>query len=266
VRFWGVRGSVPWATPASIGCGCNTPSVEVADEQTGAALILDAGSGIVGLGEHLGSTPRQIPILLTHYHWDHLQGLPFFSPLYKKGWEPSIWAPALHRADPASVEAIFQQPFFPVPAEALPSRPRVSMVQSQESVIGGFHVQLQALTHPGGSFAYRIHGQRGDLVYATDHEFGEERTDAALAQFCRGAADIILDAHFTPDEIKTHRGWGHATWRQCAELAAGAGAGRLWLFHHKPGRSDEEVAAIEAKAREIFPSTEAAREGRSFEV
>ena len=95
VRFWGVRGSVPWATADSIGHGCNTPCVEVRDERTGALLVLDAGSGIVGLGQALGGPPRPVPILLTHYHWDHTQGLPFFAPFFQPGWTPSIWAPTL---------------------------------------------------------------------------------------------------------------------------------------------------------------------------
>ena len=121
VRFWGVRGSVPWATAASIGHGCNTPCVEVRDDKAGAELVLDAGSGIVGLGEALGSRPSPIPILLTHFHWDHLQGLPFFSQFYQEGWKPTIWAPMLGAVDCAWVDTIFQQPFFPVPIEpALP--------------------------------------------------------------------------------------------------------------------------------------------------
>ena len=118
VRFWGVRGSVPWATPHSIGHGCNTPCIEVEDQATGAFLILDAGSGIVGLGHRLGTTPRPMPILLTHYHWDHTQGLPFFAPLYMPGWTPSIWAPRLEGVSVEWVGTIFDAPYFPVPFHA----------------------------------------------------------------------------------------------------------------------------------------------------
>lgn len=266
VRFWGVRGSVPWATSSSIGYGCNTPCVEIRNERTGAILILDAGSGIVGLGEALGSEPGAIPILLTHCHWDHLQGLPFFSQFYQSGRTATIWAPVLKHVDPAWLDTLFRQPFFPVPIEALPSRPAVALVPPRETVIGGFRIRTQPLTHPGGALAYRIQGDTGDVVYATDHEFGDRAVDDQLAEFCRGAAAVILDAHYTPEELPSRKGRGHGSWNQCAEVAAATGARHLWLFHHKPGRTDEELAAIQARAREVFPATTAAGEGDNFEV
>lgn len=266
VRFWGVRGSVPWATSSSIGYGCNTPCVEIRNERTGAVLILDAGSGIVGLGEALGSEPGAIPILLTHCHWDHLQGLPFFSQFYQSGRTATIWAPVLKHVDPAWLDTLFRQPFFPVPIEALPSRPAVALVPPRETVIGGFRIRTQPLTHPGGALAYRIQGDTGDVVYATDHEFGDRAVDDQLAEFCRGAAAVILDAHYTPEELPSRKGRGHGSWNQCAEVAAATGARHLWLFHHKPGRTDEELAAIQARAREVFPATTAAGEGDNFEV
>jgi phosphoribosyl 1,2-cyclic phosphodiesterase len=266
VRFWGVRGSVPWATPSSIGYGCNTPCVEIRDERTGAVLVLDAGSGIVGLGEALGSQPRAVPILLTHYHWDHVQGLPFFSQFYQVGWASTVWAPVLKHADPAWLGTMFRQPFFPVSLEALPSRPAMATVPPREAVIGGFRIRTHPLTHPGGALAYRIEGEAGDVVYATDHEFGDQAVDDGLAEFSKGAAAVILDAHYTPEELPAHKGRGHGSWRQCAEFAAVSGARQLWLFHHRPGRADEQLAAIEAKARQVFAATTAASEGDNFEV
>jgi phosphoribosyl 1,2-cyclic phosphodiesterase len=267
VRFWGVRGSVPWATSSSIGYGCNTPCVEIRNERTGAVLVLDAGSGIVGLSEALGSEPRAIPILLSHYHWDHVQGLPFVWQFYQSGWTATIWAPILEHVGRAWLDAIFQRPFFPVAIDALPSRPAIAVVPPGEMVIGGFRIHSQPLTHPGGACAYRIQGDTGDLVYATDHEFGgDQAADEGLAEFCKDAAAVILDAHYTPEELRSHRGRGHGSWKQCAELAAATGARRLWLYHHKPGRTDAELAAIEAQARELFPATTAASEGDTFEV
>jgi phosphoribosyl 1,2-cyclic phosphodiesterase len=264
VRFWGVRGSVSWASATSIGFGCNTPCVEVVHEPSGSTLVLDAGSGIVGLGDAMAGRPRDVPILLTHYHWDHLQGLPFFGPLFTPGWSPTIWAPALSSG--ASVETVFDSPYFPVPYHRLPNRPPIDIVRPGEVAIGPFEVRVLPLNHPGGAFAYRIRGTGGDFVYATDHQFGDETIDRALGAFVRGARAVILDAHFVPEEMPTHRGWGHGDWAQCARFAAEHDVERLWLFHHKPGRTDDELTDIEAYAREIFPATDVAAEGRRFRV
>ena len=115
-------------------------------------------------------------------------------------------------------------------------------------------------------FAYRIQGAGGNLVYATDHEFGDPKVDAELAAFAADASAVILDAHFTPEEMPAHKGWGHADWSQCAAFAAGCGAEHLWLFHHKPGRTDDALKGIEAQARQLFAATDAAGEGDSFIV
>lgn len=266
IRFWGVRGSVPWATPSTIGHGCNTPCLELTDERTGNTLIFDAGSGIVGLGSALKGEPRDLPIVLTHYHWDHLQGLPFLAQLYQPGWTPQIFAPRFESHDPAWVETIFRSPFFPVPVEHLPNRPQIEVIGPGEMRIGGFELSAMALNHPGGSLAYRVRGNTGDLVYATDHEFGDPAHDEALADFARGASALVLDAHFTPDEIAAHQGWGHSDWRQCAEFAASHDIGGLWLFHHKPGRSDEELVRIRSDARRVFKATETAGEGEALQL
>jgi phosphoribosyl 1,2-cyclic phosphodiesterase len=184
--------------------------------------VLDAGSGIVGLGETLDARGGPIPILLTHYHWDHIQGLPFFTPFYRRGWQPTIFAPIIGSADRAFVETIFQTPFFPVPFDSLESRPDVVLIPPRAFEIGEFQIRVQPLTHPGGAFAYRIKGDQGDLVYATDHEF--------------------------------------------VGFAKANRIGQLWLFHHKPGRTDEEMAEIATHAQAVFPSTSAASEGAAFDL
>jgi phosphoribosyl 1,2-cyclic phosphodiesterase len=255
VRFWGVRGSVPWSTASSIGHGCNTPCVEIRDDTSNELLILDAGSGIVGLGDALGSEQVPVPVLLTHYHWGHLQGLPFFAPFFRSGWTPALWLPALG-----------EPPDVPLRFADLPARRTATIVEPGELQIGGLHIRAQPLNHPGGAFAYRIRGTSGDLVYAPDHEFGNPEIDEALAAFCINADATILDAHFTPEELPSHKGWGHASWRESAEFASATGSGHLWLFHHKPGRTDDAIAAIEALARRVYPAASAAREGVTFEL
>lgn len=266
VRFWGVRGSVPWATTAAMEHGCNTPCVEVRDDRTGAYLVLDGGSGLVGLSETFAGEPHPTPVLLSHYHWDHTQGLPFFGPLYSPGWTPEIVAPDFSVVPREWVSSLFEAPNFPVPFNTLPNQPQTRFIGSDPLEIGGFKVSVQSLTHPGGAFAYRVHGRNGDLCYVTDHEFGDPVVDAQLKDFCRDCAAIISDAHFTPDELPRHKGWGHASWKQCAEFAASCGARHLWLFHHKPGRTDAELRAIVSEARRVFAATTAAAEGVAFEI
>jgi phosphoribosyl 1,2-cyclic phosphodiesterase len=261
VRFWGVRGSVPWATPEAIGHGCNTPCLEVRDTASGARLVLDAGSGIVGLGAALDTVPGDLTIVLTHYHWDHLQGLPFLAQMYAPGWKPQIHAPLCESNTEEWVSTIFRSPFFPVPYERLPNKPSIEVIEPGRLTLGGFELSAVRLNHPGGALGYRVRGATGDLVYATDHEFGDPAFDEPLADFARGAAVLVLDAHYTPEEIARFRGWGHSDWRTCAEFAATVGAGTLRLFHHKPGRTDDELASVGTRARRVFAAAAAAAEG-----
>ena len=257
---------MPWTIPASIGHGCNTPCIEVTDEDTGDTLVLDAGSGIVGLGPAIAGPPRELPIILTHYHWDHLQGLPFLSQLYAPGWTPRVFAPKLQDARADWLDTLFQSPFFPVPPDRLPNRPLVEMFGAGALNIGPFELTALPLNHPGGAMALRVRGLTGDVVYATDHEFGDPAFDEPLAAFAADAAVLILDAHFTPDEFPQHRGWGHSDWRQCAEFASRVNAGGLWLFHHKPGRTDEALVRIRADAQRIFRATETASEVEALQI
>lgn len=266
VRFWGVRGSVPWAIPAAIGHGCNTPCLQITDEHTGQTVIFDAGSGIVGLGPKIPGPPGDLPIVLTHYHWDHIQGLPFLAQLYEPGWMPRIFAPAFESRDTAWVNTIFESPFFPVPYEHLPNPPDVELIEEGELRLAGMDITAIGLNHPGGALAYRVRGTTGDVVYATDHEFGDPDFDDPLAQFARGAAALIMDSHFTPAEMPKFKGWGHSDWKQCAEFAARNDIAGLWLFHHKPGRTDEELVRIRTDAQRIFRATETASEGEAFQL
>jgi phosphoribosyl 1,2-cyclic phosphodiesterase len=267
VTFRGVRGSVPWSVPEGIVHGCNTPCIELYDERTGCLLVLDAGSGIVGVvPPSLSKTACPVSLVLTHYHWDHLLGLPFFASLYQPGWDLTMHTPTLTSHDPAWLDTIFRSPFFPVPYERLPNKPRVTMASPGVLDVAGFQVTALDLNHPGGALAYRVKGEQGDFVYATDHEFGDPAFDEPLVEFARGAKELVLDAHFTPDELPLHKGWGHSDWRQCSEFAAANGIGRLWLFHHKPGRTDAALEAIRAEAQKVFASTQTACEENFFEI
>ena len=269
VRFWGVRGSVPWSTAESAGIGTNTPCVQVSHGE--AMLILDGGSGIVGVGEVLETTHRPVTVLLSHYHWDHVQGFPFFNPLFEPGSSTTIIGPAFDRVRPDWLRGLFAAPHFPLTLADVASPPSFSTVDPGPFTAGGFEVTACALMHPGGCFAYRIHNPAaaagdGDLVYATDHEFGDPQADARLAAFARGAGAIIMDAHYTPDEMPRMGGRGHGSWQLCAEFAAEQRVKQLWLFHHKPGRTDAALRDIERQAQRTFPATHLAAEGLEFDL
>jgi ribonuclease BN (tRNA processing enzyme) len=264
VRFCGVRGSVPWATPGANGVGSNTPCLHVWDELDRRFLILDAGTGIVSRTSALDHHRGPLTVLLSHYHWDHVQGLPFFPPLYERDRIVSVAGPALMGVSADWLKAIFSPPYFPLPLADVPSPPSVGFINAGPFTAGGFAVEAVRLSHPGDAFAYRIAGAARDLVYATDHEFGDPLVDAELARFAAGAGALVLDAHYTPEELPAMRGRGHSSWRQCAEFAASCGVGQLWLFHHQPGRTDDQLQAITEDARRIFPGTALAAEGVAF--
>lgn len=263
-RFWGVRGSVPWAGAAVERHGSNTPCIEVRDPVRDALLVFDAGTGLVGLGETLKGRGGPGTIVLTHYHWDHIQGLPSFAPLFSAGLALTVHGPTFQVGHVSHIRRLFEPPFFSR-SDTLASTPEVQSIATGHCDVAGFAITAVELNHPGGALAYRIRGTVGDLVYATDHEFGNPMIDERLADFARGASALVSDAHFTPEEEPGAKGWGHGTWARAAEFAAANAVQRLWLFHHKPGRSDVELEGIVACARSIFPSTSAAAEGTTLD-
>jgi phosphoribosyl 1,2-cyclic phosphodiesterase len=266
IRFWGVRGSLATPGPETVAVGGNTSQVEVrcGDER----LLLDAGTGLRAVGDSLlrqGITRAHI--LLSHLHWDHIQGLPFFAPAYVPGAEISIWGPAgdgLPLRD--ALAAQMRSPMFPVRFDELGARIDVHHIKPGVSFrVGDALVRAARLNHPGGSLGYRIEHAGKVLVYATDVEHFA-CPDPALLRLARGADVLVYDAQYTPEEYRgdagpSKVGWGHSTFEAGAELAKEAGVGQLVLFHHDPRHDDGDVARIEARARALFPATIAAREG-----
>ena len=228
--------------------------------------MLDAGSGIAGLLETLGPEPTHVQILLTHCHWDHIEGLAKFVPLVRAGWAPHIWAPAFAPNERAPLDAFFGA--FPSSTRTAGASflPEMTLVEPGEFEVGSFHVRAVPLRHPGGALAYRITGRTGDLVYISDHEFGDPAIDEALPPFALNSGATVLDACFLPDELPSRAGWGHASWRQAVSFASATGAGQLWLFHHDPARTDAELVEIERSARRVYPATRVAREGDTFRI
>lgn len=267
IKFWGVRGSIPSPGAATAGIGGNTSCVEVCTAEQ--RFVLDAGTGLRGLGEALLARggPVDLTLLLSHLHWDHIQGLPFFVPLYLKSTRVQVVGPA---ADTMSVlQTLSHQmtsPVFPVRLGELLSQITTRDVFAGETwVSGGARISTARLHHPGGCLAWRIEAEGASLVYATDTEH-YACVDPALAKFAEGADVLIYDGQYTPEEYRgdvgpSRVGWGHSTYEAGALLAAAAGVSQLVLFHHDPRRTDAQVVEIEARAQALFPNAIVAREG-----
>lgn len=271
VRFWGVRGSLPSPGPDTAIVGGNTACVEITTPTT--RVILDAGSGLRALGDSLvkKGEHRSTTILLSHVHWDHVMGVPFFAPLYMPGCELTFISGG-HGVPLRDVLARqMSQPMFPVGLDRVPSRITCrELAPAERLVVGDLEIDVALLNHPDPVYAFRLsHGGRS-VVFATDTEH-YACVDPRLQRLAQGADLLIYDAQYTPEEYAGEigppkTGWGHSTFAAGAELAHAAKVGTLALFHHDPRRTDVEVAEIVQRARALFPDTVAAREGLTVEL
>jgi phosphoribosyl 1,2-cyclic phosphodiesterase len=264
ITFWGVRGSVAVGGPDVVRVGGNTPCVEVRHE--GETLILDGGTGLRALGVARGA-PLRAAIAFSHVHWDHIQGVPFFAPLYHPDSAITLLGAARPSGDLLdALNAQMRPPRFPIGLDAFRAKLRFDVLDPGEPIEHGpFRITSVDLDHPDGVRALRIEAGGRAVVYATDIEHGDA-IDDRLVRFADGADLLIHDAQYLDDEYygrtgPSRRGWGHATVEQATDVARRAQVGRLALFHHDPARVDAAVDALEAMARRRWSATFAAREG-----
>ncbi len=262
--FWGTRGSIPTPGPATQRYGGNTPCVALqAGDDAQRILVLDAGTGIRPLGRELSRRSNgkmAIDLLVSHTHWDHIQGLPFFAPAFAKRNQVAIWGP---RQGEVNLEVILRQMMnpvvFPVPLDDLDADLSVAHVEQECMGIGGFEVLSMRVRHPGNTLGYRIRS-RGDgagIAYVTDNELGtggdygvSDGWRAEFVDFLAGAELLVHDAMYTAEEVERHRGWGHSSSTEAVEVAAEAGVRKLVLFHHRPEHGDDEIDRMLDQARE----------------
>ncbi len=266
IKFWGVRGSIASPGPDTAAVGGNTSCVEVLCGST--RFILDAGTGIRKLGDSLLSQgPVDATLLLSHLHWDHIQGLPFFVPAYLPSTKLTIAGTAngvMSLGDALSHQ--MTAPVFPVRLDELGAQLKLREIKNGEKFdVGEATVRVAKLNHPGGVQAYRIEHEGKSIVYATDTEH-YACVDPTLRALAEGADVLIYDSQYTPDEYagvtgRSKVGWGHSTYVAGCELARSAGVGQYVLFHHDPTRNDAAVIDLERRAQQLFASSIAAREG-----
>ena len=275
LRFWGTRGSIPSPGLATARYGGNTPCVELRTAE-GWLVILDAGTGIRELGRSLMSRANghgvEGDIFLTHAHWDHIQGIPFFAPLFHRGNHFTIWG---SRSLQTSIDRVVRDQMspvvFPVTFEELQARIDFQELAEERRAGSGYEVAAMAVRHPGGALGYRFatgNGAGSALVYISDNELNATAAYDTpkdwrdqLVNFVSGASVLIHDTMYTREEYDHHRGWGHSTYEDAVELALDAGVERLVLFHHKPERTDDEVFRRMQECRALV-----ARRGRNLAV
>jgi len=277
VRFWGTRGSLPSPGKATIQFGGNTSCVEVNTERT--LVILDAGTGIRDLGHKLVQDgPTEGHILISHPHWDHIQGFPFFGPLLAPGSHFTVHSA---KADHCSLRDVFagqmEYPYFPITLSQLKSPVSFHEVGEEKMEVGDVGVTSHVLNHTTLTLGYRLEHAGATMVYATDTEpHGSFQTthetlnlaqrfphpgDRDLVDFARDADVLIHDAQYIASEYPMKAGWGHSTVDYAVEVALAAGVKQLVLFHHDIDRSDEQIRELVAGARRVV-----AQRGASLQV
>jgi phosphoribosyl 1,2-cyclic phosphodiesterase/CheY-like chemotaxis protein len=292
VRFWGVRGSIPTPGPDTAHYGGNTSCVEVRAD--GEIIILDAGTGIRPLGLSLVNEfkrqPVGITILLTHTHWDHIQGFPFFVPAYNSRNSIRILGyEGVREGLGKTLSSQMESPYFPIALQSMPGYIKVEQLKDMEFQIGSVRVQAKFVNHPGICVGYRLFTSAGSVVFIPDNETHlrlkstpsphtvgatdaeaidyARKQDEELIEFVRDADVLILDSQYDAEEYPGHVGWGHTCVDDSTMVALQANVKNLYLFHHDPGHDDAHVAKMEKHAKRIASrkgsplNVEAAREG-----
>jgi phosphoribosyl 1,2-cyclic phosphodiesterase len=275
---WGTRGSIPSPGPDTIRYGGNTSCVEV--RAAGRTFIFDAGTGIRALSEHLAAQagPVVADLFVSHFHWDHIQGFPFFTPLYRPGSRLRIHGPRQGEMEIARAFSGQMAPmYFPIPMEALAAELEFVHVNGVPWTDRGVEVASIPVRHGQHTCGYRITVDGAALAYVPDNELGGDGGPGSawydgLVAFLRGVDVLFHDAMYTDAEYDRFRGWGHSSVQQAVRLAEDAGVRRLHLFHHAPARTDGELDAILADARADLARrgsalvVEVAAEGREVAV
>jgi phosphoribosyl 1,2-cyclic phosphodiesterase len=271
VRFWGVRGSTPTPQAENLRYGGNTSCVEV---RLGDAIyVFDCGTGFRQLGQQLSreyqNKPVQAHIFVSHFHWDHIQGIPFFFPLYEHAGNGFVFhASARTRSLERVMEEQMAVPYFPVNmSEMKAKRDFFNIEEGRTQLDDGVAVTAQWLNHPQGCLGFRLESSQGTLVYATDNEPGDPLFDKNVRKLAAGADVLIYDSQYLPEEYEARkRGWGHSHWREAVNIVMESGAKELVLFHHDPDHDDRCIDQVVQEARNYYPRVRAAAEGLELKI
>jgi phosphoribosyl 1,2-cyclic phosphodiesterase/DNA-binding NarL/FixJ family response regulator len=294
IRFWGVRGSIPCPGPGTVHFGGNTSCVEVRAD--GEIIILDAGTGIRPLGRELArefqGRPLAVTLLISHTHWDHIQGFPFFAPAYDPLNHVRILGfEGARKGLDNALSSQMESSFFPIGMSQMPGTIRVEELRDLSFSIGRVEVEAAFLNHPGITMGYRLYTSAGSVAYLPDNEPHQRlrsvyqsaesapevkkyatAQDQKLMDFVAEADVLIIDSQYDDAEYQSHVGWGHGCVDDVVALALIARVKHLFLFHHDPDHDDARIARMTDWARQLVRArgeslrVEAAREGVEFRL
>ena len=271
VTFYGTRGSIPVCEPGFREFGGNTTCIRVTFAN-GRITILDAGSGLRNLGKDLEKEGHEqydnIIISFSHFHWDHIQGLPFFHPFYDPNRTLTLNAMGANR-EVEDVQKIFQtqtqKEYFPIPIDQMGAEIQYAPPAQRTLIEEDASITAMPHNHPGGAYSFRIEENGRSFVFCTDVEHGDS-LDQRVVRLAEGADLLIHEAQYTPKELLHKRGWGHSSWEQAIQVAELAQVGRLILTHHDPDHDDACLRKIERACQKRFPNCLLAREQMTVEV
>ena len=254
IKFYGVRGSIASPGKDTFRYGGNTSCVSVVSEN-GTLFVFDAGTGIRKLGEELvsQSISKEINLLFSHYHWDHIQGFPFFLPAYKKNQVINLLTAHLKDVNAHSVLTQMTNPHFPVPSDKLEAKVVLLKINENRLKVGDTTIYSKSLNHPGGGSAYRLENSTGSMAYVTDNELNPPQKPVTSysewVTFLNGVDYLIHDAMYLDEELERIHGWGHSLISQTLQLAVDAEVKNLILFHHDPSRTDDQLDEIQKNSQ-----------------
>lgn len=270
IKFWGVRGSTPAPLPENMRYGGNTSCVEV---RVGDNLyIFDCGTGfrILGRALHREFNGRSFSahVFVSHFHWDHIQGLPFFEPLYDNQQNHfQFHCSSRTRSLKRVFEEQMASPYFPVGLNEMRARQDFYDLDEKGLDLGDVRLRTMWLNHPQGCMGFRMETKDGVMVYATDNEPGDAAFDKNVRELAAGADVLIYDAQYLPEEYEARRrGWGHSHWREAVNVAMESGAKELILFHHDPDHDDACIDKVVKEASNYYARVRAAAEGMQIEL
>jgi len=276
LKFYGTRGSTPVCDAGFQEFGGNTTCVRLAVPDTQTIAILDAGTGIRNLGKDLvamGYRQEQMVIAFSHFHWDHIQGFPFFAPAYDASQHIAMLALGQGRAI-GNLREIFavqmQAQYFPVQLDHMGATFAFQQIEKASEYFTSptniiTKVTANRHNHPGGSYGYRIERDGKVLVFCTDIEHGDS-IDPNVVELARGADLLVHEAQYTTEELQRKKGWGHSSYEQALQVAEMAGVQRLAITHHDPDHDDVFLRRMEQLCQERFPQCVLAREGMEIEL